>query len=50
VPCGRRREIGIRTALGAQTSDVIRLVIVEGLSPALVGIAVATHIRVPRVC
>jgi len=36
---GRSREIGIRTALGAQRADVIRLVIVEGMSPALVGIA-----------
>src|SRR5881397_1198380 len=37
---GRSREIGIRTALGARTFDVLRLVIVEGMSPALVGIAV----------
>jgi putative ABC transport system permease protein len=39
---GRSREIGIRTALGAQTSDVLRLVIVEGMSPALVGVAAGT--------
>jgi putative ABC transport system permease protein len=39
---GRTREIGIRTALGARTSDVLRLVIVEGMSPALVGIAAGT--------
>jgi len=37
---GRSREIGIRTALGAQTGDVLRLVVREGMSPALVGIAV----------
>jgi putative ABC transport system permease protein len=37
---GRSREIGIRTALGARTGDVLRLVIVEGMAPALVGIAV----------
>ena len=39
---GRSREIGIRTALGAQTADVLRLVIVEGMWPALVGIAAGT--------
>ena len=39
---GRSREIGIRTALGARTADVLRLVIVEGMSPALAGIAVGT--------
>ncbi len=39
---GRSREIGIRTALGAQAGDVLRLVIVESMSPALIGIAAGT--------
>jgi putative ABC transport system permease protein len=39
---GRRREIGIRTALGASTRDVLRMVLVEGLKPALLGIAIGT--------
>ena len=39
---GRSREIGIRIALGARTADVLRLVIVEGMSPALVGVAAGT--------
>jgi predicted permease len=36
---GRSREIGIRTALGARTPDVLRLVVYEGMTPALMGIA-----------
>jgi ABC-type antimicrobial peptide transport system permease subunit len=36
---GRRREIGIRTALGARASDVLRMVLLEGMKPALLGIA-----------
>ena len=39
---GRSREIGIRTALGARSSDVLRLVIVDGMAPAIAGIAVGT--------
>jgi putative ABC transport system permease protein len=39
---GRSREIGIRRALGARTPDVLRLVIVEGMSPVLVGVAAGT--------
>jgi putative ABC transport system permease protein len=35
---GRSREIGIRSALGAQAGDVLRLVVLEGMTPALLGI------------
>jgi len=36
---GRNREIGIRTALGAGTGDVLKMVVAEGMTPTLVGIA-----------
>lgn len=38
---GRSREIGIRTALGARAADILGLVIVESMSPVLVGIGAA---------
>jgi predicted permease len=35
---GRSHEIGIRTALGAGTADVVRLIVFEGMTPAVLGV------------
>lgn len=36
----RVREIGIRMALGAQVRDVVKMIVVDGMTPALVGVAI----------
>ena len=36
----RSREIGIRMALGAQITDVVRMVVVEGMIPTLIGLII----------
>ncbi|MBV9438189.1 MAG: ABC transporter permease [Acidobacteria bacterium] len=36
----RTREIGIRMALGAQTSNVIRLIFAEAMRPTMLGVAI----------
>jgi hypothetical protein len=41
---GRRREIGIRAALGARTLDVIRLVVIEGMTPTAIGVGVGVGV------
>src|SRR6185503_7700853 len=37
---GRTKEIGIRMALGARGSDVVRMVLSEGLAVVLVGVLI----------
>ncbi|MBO0910563.1 MAG: ABC transporter permease [Acidobacteria bacterium] len=38
----RVQEIGVRLALGASLSDVLRMVVLEGMRPTLVGLAIGT--------
>ena len=35
-------EIGIRLALGARVTDVLRMVVMEGMRPTLIGVAIGT--------
>jgi putative ABC transport system permease protein len=36
----RVREIGIRMALGAQVRDVVRMIVVDGMTPTIVGVGI----------
>ena len=38
----RRRELGVRIALGAQPNDIVGMVVRQGLRPAMIGVAVGT--------
>ncbi|MCM3901012.1 MAG: ABC transporter permease [Pyrinomonadaceae bacterium] len=40
VTAQRTREVGIRLALGAQTSDVLRLVVLKGMKLTLIGVVI----------
>ena len=43
----RRREFGIRLALGAQASQVTRVVVREALTLAVIGVALGTGVALP---
>jgi putative ABC transport system permease protein len=36
----RVREIGIRMALGAQIRDVIRMIVIDGMTPVVIGVII----------
>jgi len=42
----RTRELGVRVALGASTSDIRRLVLGQGLALCLIGIAIGSGLAV----
>jgi putative ABC transport system permease protein len=45
----RTHELGVRIALGAQSPDVVRLVVGEGVRVSLVGVAIGTLVALAAV-
>ena len=41
----RTREIGIRMALGAASTDVLRLIVRDGMAPAVIGVTLGRSAR-----
>jgi ABC-type antimicrobial peptide transport system permease subunit len=44
----RRKEIGVRMALGAQDNQVTRMIVKQGLWMAIIGLTIGTVLVVPR--
>jgi putative ABC transport system permease protein len=43
----RKREIGLRLALGAQRNEIIKMILAQGMKLVLIGIVAGTAIAIP---